>query len=238
MSKHLKRLAVPRTWRIPRKGFTWAVKPRPGPHGKDESVPLLILVRDYLRLCDTGREAQRIIGSRHLHVDGKGVTDTKRAVGLMDVVSVPKLDKHYRVLLDTSGRLALVDIPKAKAEWKLCRIESKSTVSGGRFQIALHDGRSLQMKENKYAPGDVLKMRVPEQKVVEHFAFAEGALAYVTGGSHVGQLANVLKEEITHDPRANLVHLKGQDEFITVKPYVFIVGVSQAEIALPEASIA
>jgi len=238
VSKHLKRLAVPRRWTVPRKAHKWATKPRAGPHAGEESVPMAIVLRDYLHLCDTSREAQRILGAREVLVDGRVVTDYKRGVGLMDVLSIPKVDRHYRALVDTAGRLRLVDIPKAQADWKLCRVEGKTTVKEGQFQLNLHDGRNLQIKENKYATGDVLKLKLPEQKVAGHHALAEGMLAYITGGSHVGELATITKIVVTHEPRANLVELRAGDRaFATVKPYVFVVGKDEPEIRMPEVAI-
>jgi small subunit ribosomal protein S4e len=238
VSKHLKRLAVPRQWSIPKKVSHWAPKPSPGPHRGEESVPLLLVIRDYLKLCDTGREARRILSQRDVLVDQRVATDPKRGVGLMDVLSIPKLDVSYRVLLDTRGRLALAEMNKANAAWKLCRIEDKTTVAGGAVQLNLHDGRNIVLKEAPYRTGDVLKVKLPEQKVMEHLPLAEGAHAFITGGAHVGDTARITKIEVTRDPRANLVHLKdGELEFNTIKPYVFVVGKDKPEIRLPEQRI-
>lgn len=234
MSKHLKRLAVPRTWSIPRKGSKWAPKVRPGAHAAADSIPLLTVVRDYLKLCDTGREASRIIGDRSVLVDGAVVTDTKRGVGLMDVISIPKTESNYRVVLDSRGRLRLVGIEKKDADWKLARIEDKTTVTKGRIQLNLHDGRNVVVKEGAYKTGDTLKIKVPDQRIVETIELKQGNTAFVTGGEHVGEIATVESVEVTQDPRANLVNLKGDKPFFTIKPYVFIVGKKESDIKLPE----
>jgi small subunit ribosomal protein S4e len=238
VSKHLKRLAVPRQWSIRKKGIHWAPKPAPGPHAAEESIPLLLVLRDYLRVCDTSREARFILSARDLLVDQKVVTDPKRSVGLMDVVSVPKLDQNWRVLIDTRGRLALTEMAKANAGWKLCRIEDKTTVPGGLQQLNLHDGRNVLVKEAPYKTGDVLKIKLPEQKIMEHYPLHEGAHALITGGTHVGENARITKVEVTRTTRANLVFLQdGDTEFNTVKPYVFVVGKDKPEIRLPEERI-
>jgi len=52
MGKHQKRIAAPRSWRIGRKTAYWTVKPRPGPHPGDRSMPLLLIIRDMLQLAD------------------------------------------------------------------------------------------------------------------------------------------------------------------------------------------
>jgi small subunit ribosomal protein S4e len=198
----------------------------------------VLVLRDYLQLCDTSREARAILNQRGVLVDQKPVTDPKRGIGLMDVLTLKALDKSWRVLLDTRGRLALAEMSKANAAWKLCRIEDKTTVAGGATQLNLHDGRNLVLKEAPYKTGDVLKVKLPEQKVMEHFPMGEGAHAFITGGTHVGENAVIGSIEVTRDPRANLVHLKdGEVEFSTIKPYVFVVGKDKPEIRLPEERI-
>jgi small subunit ribosomal protein S4e len=207
---------------------------RPGPHGAADSIPLMTIVRDYLKLCDTGREASRIIGGRNIRIDGEVVTDTKRGVGLMDVISIDKTGAYYRVAMDTRGRLQLVPIEKKDADWKLVRIENKTTVTKGRIQLNLHDGRNIVVKEGSHKTGDTLKINVPDQKIVENIELKAGNTAFITGGEHVGEIAAVESVEVTQDPRANLVNLKSDRPFFTIKPYVFVVGKKESEIRLPE----
>ena len=73
MSDHMKRLAMPRTWAIPKKTHVWAAKQRPGAHSVDESVPAGMLLRDMLGVADTAKEAKRMIADRDLIVNGKKV---------------------------------------------------------------------------------------------------------------------------------------------------------------------
>ena len=107
MSKHLKRLAAPRSWAIPRKTNVYTTKPRPGAHPIERALPLATVIRDMLKLTETGREARRIIGAGEVHVDGRVVKEPKFAVGFMDVVSVAKLGKAWRVIVDEKARLRL-----------------------------------------------------------------------------------------------------------------------------------
>ena len=72
------------------------VRPRPGPHKLNECIPLQILVRDVLKLVDTGSDAKRMIKMGEILVDGKPRKDHKYPAGLMDVVSIPKIKKNYR----------------------------------------------------------------------------------------------------------------------------------------------
>ena len=91
MSKHLKRIASPRKWPVSRKTSVWIVKPSSGPHSIENSIPLSIGIRDFLKIAKTSPEARRIIGNGDIFVDGKVTRKYKRPVGLMDVISIPKL---------------------------------------------------------------------------------------------------------------------------------------------------
>ncbi len=233
--RHMKRLTIPKTVQLPRKTEPWAVKPSPGPHRGDESVPLLVSIRDYLHLCNTAREGRMIIGGRKILVDGKVATDYKRPLGFMDVLSIPGLEKHYRVLLDARGKIRLVEIPKKNSVWKLVRIENKTTLKGGEMQLNLHDGRNIRLKPKeagKYKSGDTIKIEVPGQKILGHYKLQGGNLAMIIRGRHAGELANITEYKVSRSPMSNKVYFEG--ELSTVKRNTFVVGKTKPEVVIPE----
>lgn len=232
MKKHLKRLPAPRTWKLARKEVVWAYKPRPGPHGTEGGLPLAMVLRDHLRLVDNAREAERTIFGRNVLVDGRVVTDPKFPVGLMDVLTLVPMKANFRVLLDGRGKLALVPIEAGEAAWKLCRVQDRGTVRGGKAQLRLHDGRTILLSKHEYATGTTLKVAVPKQKILSALPLAQGHLALLTGGQHAGELVHVDRVERTRNPRANLVHFT--EGFSTVVDYVFVVGTETPEIRVPE----
>jgi small subunit ribosomal protein S4e len=236
MTRRLKRGAAPKSWTVPRKGTKWILRPSPGPHPQTESMPLLLLLRDVLHLAQSTREARILVRSGVVHVDGRIVTDLARGVGLMDtLVLTAPLNAHYRIFKDRRGKLRLYPIPPDEAVVKIGRISRKTTVHGGRLQVTLHDGRNLRVPEGTdWKVGDSLKIHLPDQKVLGRVAFASGHLAYVAGGSHVGELARIEKVEVLNSSQPNRVHFK--EGFSTVKQYVFLVGESTPQITLPEAT--
>lgn len=237
MSKHVKRLAQPSRWKIPKKEHTWAPKVRPGPHAEEDALPLVVAVRDLLELADTAREAKQAISAGRIHVDGRPCRDVRRGVGFMDVVSVPETEEQYRTLYDTHGRIAFLDIPDQELGSKLVRIEDKSTVQKGRIQLNLHDGRNLVVKEDEYSTGDVLRISIPDQKIVDHFRFEAGVPAYVIGGTHIGQIATITEKQIVRSSAPNLVKMENEEAFQTVEEYVFVIGEDEPTIDLPEVEI-
>jgi small subunit ribosomal protein S4e len=232
MSNEMKRLTAPRSWPVKRKTSQWITKPSPGAHGVEDSIPANVVLRDMLRVCDTASEARSIIFEKGLLVDGKVVTSLKQGIGLMDVVALPKAKAYYRMVLDRRGKFQLVKVPEAKASWKLCRIENKVIVAGGKTQLNMHDGRNLLVEQDSYKTGDVLKLEVPSQKILDHYRLGKGNVALITSGSHVGGTAVVDDYVITRLTSENLVLFK--DGTSTVKSNVFIIGAKVPEIELPE----
>ena len=236
MSKHLKRLAVPRVWSIPKKRHIWAVKQSPGPHPVRDSVPLLIVIRDMLKYCDTAREGRKIIGGRNVIIDGRIVTDYKMPVGFMDVLSLPKSKENFRALLDSRGKIRPIRISKDRALWKLVKIKNITTIKGGKTQLNFHDGRNILVEKCKYKTGDVLKIELPSQKILDYYPMEKGNVAMIISGKHSGQIGTIEDYKVVRGPKPNLVEFS--EGFSTIKDNVFVVGKKKPEITVPEVSIA
>jgi len=216
---HHKRLVMPRTWPLTRKTDIWAQKPNPSGHPLEMCMPLGIILRDVLGVAHNMREAKRILHSRQVMVDGTIETDRARAVGLMDVLTVG--DENFRCILDTNGKLRYRPIAKKAASSKICRIVGKSTVKGGITQIHLHDGRNILLDDaSTYKTGDSLVISLPDQKVSSHMEMKKGALAYLTGGSHIGETATIESQEIKRSSKPNETTFHN---FGTITDYVFII---------------
>jgi len=192
-------------------------------------------VRDYLEFCRTGREARRLIGQGDIMVDGKVIKNYKRPVGFMDVISVEKLEKYYRVLIDLKGKINLVEIPQKNAQWKLARVRNKRNVKGGHIQLNLHDGRNIVVNRELYKPGDVLKIKLPDQTILEHFPAKENYLAMVTSGKHAGQIVTIDSLETVRSSQPNRVHFK--EGFSTILDYTFVIGAKIPEIKIAGVSL-
>ena len=219
-SHHLKRLAMPRSWPLPRKTTVWVTRPTPGAHSLEHCMPLTLVVRDMLGLAKSAREVRYILHNELAKVDGRVVKDTRRGVGIMDVLTLG--EENYRCILDHNGRLRYRPISAKEAGWKICRIEGKTTIKGGKTQLNLHDGRNIIVDDPKeYNTGDSLKLNLPDQKVLEHIRFGEGTRCYLIGGAHVGSTAEVSEYVEKRSSMPNEVQF---GDFGTVVRNVFAVG--------------
>ena len=101
--KHLKRKPAPRFWPIHRKELLWTIKPKPGSHPISRCIPLMLIVREMLGFAKTRKEAKTIISQEKIKVDGKTQREERFPVGLMDVVSIPEIEKAYRAIPSGKG---------------------------------------------------------------------------------------------------------------------------------------
>jgi small subunit ribosomal protein S4e len=240
--KVLKRLNTPAYLRIKRKHGDFFVKPTSGPHPSRFCLPLLHIIRDLLHIVDSHREAKKLIGLGYFKVDGKAITTKSYPVGLMDVLSIEKMNKHYRILPDAKDGLILHEISKAESNFKLCRIDNKTNVKGGHIQLNLHDGRNILIKvqdprkpkEDIYKRMDVLKISIPEQEIQKLLKFKENNIAIIMSGKNIGQVGKVITILKRFGPKASTVsiqHNGGHTE--TLYDYTFIIGEENSEIGLP-----
>jgi len=230
MSKHQKRVTVPVSWPISRKTHVWVPKTSPGPHSAQESMPLGMIIRDLLKVVDNAREAKRVLYEGKILVDGKVQKDYKLPVGIFDVISVPLLDQHYRMLKDAKGMFYLSLLEPGKAR-KLARIENKTFLKGKKQQLNLSDG-SNKLDEGEFKVGDSLVLSIPEKNIEDRIEFKVGNLAMVVGGKHSGQTGKIKDIITVKSSQPNRVIISGDQEFETIEDYVYMIGKDQPIIKL------
>jgi len=223
-SRHIKRLAAPGFIPVKRKKIVWLTKQMPGPHNKKNYVSLAVLLRDILKIADSAKEVKNAIKNGNVLVDGKIVKEEKFPVGIMDNLTIPKLGKNYRIIIDKKGRLSLLEVNESKAKFKLCRIDRKITTKEGKLQISLHDGRTI-FGDNSYKIGDTVKLSIPKQEVLNVLKLEQNAKCLIIKGKHSGEVAVV--DEFYSGSAARKAEAKlhvDNTSFITVKDYLFVVG--------------
>jgi len=243
-SKHLKRLPAPTFWPIHKKEFKWVIKPKPGPHKKDRSFPLLLILREVLGLAKNRKEADRILSENHIKVDGVIRKKDTFSVGLMDILDIPIIEKSYRILPLRRKGLGLHVIDGKEKDFKLCKIMNKTIVKGGISQLNLHDGRNILLRKSDpekitgdiLKTHDVLKIEIPNSQILDHLSFDVGVFAIVENGKNIGRWGKVIAIEKKESLRPSIVTLKDleDDQFKTILDYIFPIGRTEPWISLPE----
>lgn len=215
---HLKRVSVPKTWNLPRKLYTFIVRPS----GYLESaLPVAVILKEILGLAKTRAEAKKIVNSGAVSLDGSAIKNDRLPVGLMSVISVG--GKDYRMLLNSRGKLFLKALSTKESSIKLCKIISKTTLKGNKLQIGFHDGRTMLTEKKDMKLNDTIAFKLPEFTIHSHLKLEKNAKAYLTGGSSVGKTGTV-------ESVSGFVTLKLDGKTIEAgKENIFVIG-SESEL--------
>ncbi|KYC44913.1 MAG: 30S ribosomal protein S4e [Candidatus Methanofastidiosum methylothiophilum] len=221
--RSLKRLFAPKNWRIERKVKEWTVRPIPGPHSKEVSIPITILLRDYLGHATNRKEVNFILNNGDVLVNGRAIKNSSFPVGIMDVIEIPKTKEYFRVLFDKKGSVTLVKIDESEKNTKLFKLINKTMITGNKLQLNLHDGTNVLSNEG-YPTSSTLVMKVPEMKVVDSLEFKEGYMGLVIKGKNVSKIGKISKITEFGIYKDTVLLESGNDKFQTLKDYVLIVG--------------
>jgi small subunit ribosomal protein S4e len=231
LKRHLKTYPAPRFWPILIKEHEFTIRPASGPHQISWSIPLGILLRDILKYAKTVREVKRILAEGKVLIDGKVRADYKFPVGLMDVVYLKPAKEYYRVLPNSTNRLALVKITPEEATFKLVRLTGKRTLRGNKVQLNFHDGRSsvarvedpfnLQMG---YRIFDVLKISLPDGQVIDSIPLEPDAFVSIIGGTNIGSYGTLKETPEMRGPNKLARVMIGDVENTVTLKYLFPIG--------------
>ncbi|TFG10315.1 30S ribosomal protein S4e [Candidatus Heimdallarchaeota archaeon] len=239
--RHLKRYVVSKHIPIEKKAFKYTVKPAPGPHAADDCIPVAILLRDMFHYARNMSEVKRILVERNVVIDGKVKTNRKHPIGFMDVVSLPKMQEHYRMVYSLKKGLRPVSIKEAETKEKLCQIKNKTAIKGGLIQLNLHDGRNIVLSKEEastssYLTHDTIKISLPEQKIIERYELKVGNYGFVTSGRWMGRHGTI--EEIsTHGTKKTKTVTLSTPEgerLVTLYRYIFVIGNKSPSVTIIE----
>lgn len=226
----MKRMVAPKFWPIERKTKKYVIEPRPGPHSKYASLPLGVILRDIMKYAFTATEAERILNSGRVLVDGCIRKDRGFCIGIMDVLIVG--DEYYR-FLPTKRGLHLIRIDKNESGTKLLRIEKKTYVNGGKVQINFHDGRNILLEKNMHKTGDVVVFDILDNKIKDVIKLEKGTRVLIIRGNNIGSLGTVEDIIVTKSSRPNMIVVDiGPRKIDLPKSYVFAVGKNEPVIKL------
>jgi small subunit ribosomal protein S4e len=241
----LKRKPAPAFWPIHRKDLPWIVKPSSGAHSLQKCMPLTMVLRDVLAVAETRKEGIIILSQGKVLVNGKVRKQDDFPVGLMDIVSLPDMEKYYRIMPSHKG-LVLAPISKEESNTTLVRVEDKHTVSNG-VQISLHDGSNMLIKvadakkptEVNYDTFDILKVTYPEKTVSQTLKVREGCIAIITGGKNIGKQGKIVEIEKTEAKKRRQALVVIEDangtRYQTIMEFIFTIGETAPIITTLEA---
>lgn len=191
MTRHVKLHAAPKSWPIRRKGKTFVVK------GNSKSIPLLVVLRDLLKLAQTRKEVKSAVHMKHLLISNKPVVDEKKPLELFDTLSILPAKKYYRVSLSDKGKFEMEEISEKESKFKVSKIVGKKTLKSKKNQVNLFDGRNY-LSEVEYKVNDSVLVDLEKNSISKILPLKTGANVLVIAGKHIGEkgkVASILTEE-------------------------------------------
>lgn len=205
MKIHQKRQVVPKEWPVPRKGTKFVVRPRSG------GIPLVILLRDVLKIAQNKREVKKSIHKKDLQVNGKIVIDERRSLKLFDVLKIIPAKKSYRLILSEKGKYDLEEVAEKDSTKKSSKIIGKKILKGKKVQLNLYDGRNY-LSDLKCKINDTVIINLEKNKIEKCLELKEKANAIVIGGKHSGKQGKI--EKLI--PEMKMIELKTKEKSFNV----------------------
>ena len=178
---HQTRQAASMKLPIERKGTKYIARATSHLH---DSVPVVIAVRDMLKLAKTAREVKKVILEKILKINNRPVRDYRESIKLFNIFEA---DKSYMLSILSTGKF-FFDVP-IKKELRICKVANKRLIEGGKIQLNLHDGTNIISKD-KVTIGDSLYLDF-SGKIKSHVVFEKGAEVFVLIGKYRGQKGNI-----------------------------------------------
>ena len=194
---------------IPRKGTKYVA--RAFSHLQD-SVPVVIAVRDMLHLAHTAKEVKNMIKERDLKINWRPVKDLRESIKLFNIFEA---DKTYKLTLLPTGKFAFKELNKK--EDRLCKVIDKRLVKKGAIQLNLHDGSNILTNQKNIATGDSVYLG-PKGEIIGHIPIEKGREVFIISGKHKGRIGRI--ESIEN--RKVKVKYDGSEAFLDKKVLVII----------------
>jgi small subunit ribosomal protein S4e len=227
--RHLRNIAIPRTWPISRKKYYWIKRPSTNGYKFEYSMPILLWLRDYLNIVKTQREAKYILQNGKVLVNNKKIKDLGYSVGIFDVISIPDLNKNYRVVMSDNLKLKLIEIPENEKDLKIIRINKKMIVKGGKIQVTGIDGRNFIIDDKDIKTGDSILFNTKENKIEKIIKMKEGNLIYIFYGAKSGTIGRlnslkILKKPFGHTRFIEYTNIENNKIEETIWDYAIVIG--------------
>jgi len=179
---YLKRQKVPKNWPIERKGTAYVVRPN---YDIKNGVPVLIILRDMLKIAQNRKEVKKAIHAKNILVNGKNVKDEKNNVLLFDTITITPLKKYYRLNLSNKGKFETEEIKENEINYKIAKIVNKKIIKNKRIQFNLSDGRNF-LSDVQCGVNDSVLINFKEKKIEKCLPLREKEKVIVFAGKHSG----------------------------------------------------
>jgi small subunit ribosomal protein S4e len=206
---HIKRKTVSNFWPVAKTGTKYMAVPL---HDKENSVPLVVFIRDVLEIVKTMKEFERILREKKILVNGKIIIEPNYPIIFGDSISIPSVKKYFKVELN-GKRFELKEVSEKETESRIYKVIGKKILSGKKVQINLDNGKNI-LSNDKIKTGDFLIIENQTRKINKIISVEKGMEAIVIKGKHCGKEGKIL--DLTKEGENLIVKIKTKTEELKV----------------------
>ncbi len=205
---HLTRAELSSKMPLPRKGTKYIARAKG--HMKN-SVPVVVALRDVIKLCKTAREVKHLVHKNLIKVNGKIVKDIRYPIKILEILECGDM---YILTINNHGKYLFEPI---KEKSRICKVISKKVNRNGIVQLNLHDGTNIVSKED-ISVNDSLELDF-SNKVKKVIKMKKGAEVIVVSGKSNGLKGKI---ENIEGKKASLKLQQGKEVVLETKHIIAI----------------
>ena len=177
---HQTRETIPKEWPLTRKGRKYVVVSR-----QRNGIPLLVVLRDMLKLGRTRKEIKKILNEGNIAVNGKMRKDERFSLLVFDIITIKKINKNYRIIL-SKRKFQAEEIKEKDAAERICRINGKKAIGKNKVQLNLDNGENI-LYNGKAKTGESAVIGLNEKKIIRVLPVQKNAKVFISVGKHKGE---------------------------------------------------
>ncbi|MCA9485675.1 MAG: hypothetical protein KC506_02425 [Nanoarchaeota archaeon] len=165
---------------IPRKGTKYVARALVN---TKNAVPVVIAVRDMLKLARTSKEVKGMIHSKALKINGKEVKEIRDSIQILNLFEA---GNTYILTLTENGKFVFEE---SKEKSRPCKVLNKTALKKGMFQLNLHDGSNVITKD-KISTNDTVYLDF-SGKITKHVNMEKGKDCLIISGKYSGKKGKI-----------------------------------------------
>jgi len=202
---HLKRQKAAIKLPIPRKGTKYIARAL---SHTGISVPVVIAVRDMLKLARTSGEVKKMINQKLLKINSRPVKDLRESIQLFNLFEA---GKTYTLTLLPTGKFVFEEAKDSAI--RLCKIINKTLIKKNKIQLNLHDGSNV-ISDEKVSIGDSLFLD-SQGKIKKHLLLQKEKPILIISGKYIGLKGKIL----SLDGKIITLHLPNKEKPVQLNQY-------------------
>ena len=197
-------------WPVPKKGTKYVAM---STHNQNESIPLVVIARDILKLVRNKKELKKILNQKDIMINQKEIREVNYPVSILDIITFKNMNKSYRAELSKKKKMIFLEVKDKEAYKKIYKINNKTVLNKNKIQLNLMHGRTI-MSDQKAKTGDSAVINLKDNKLEKIIPLEKGRKVFVIFGKHAGFYGKI--EEIVERGSKKVAKLSSENQRLNV----------------------